>query len=283
MNQGRFAADVFAGTPMVKPGSLANERLVLGFSSQLSFDALRGADQRPAFQHVNSVFFTVAIVVHPGISTSCAAISAALALPSSRSISFSANSIAVPGLAGEQVDACVVHHAALHPFIRRDLVFQAREAGHVADREQIVVLQHQRRRRADGGDDVALQMHLPHLFHQQRAVAETFCAFQAAGQHDGVERLIDDRHQRRVGQQFDAARTDDSQLAVAGNAGGSDFTPARTSRSMVVTASVSSLPGARQTSADTLIFIFLSFNQFKQPRIFRQREAVAARGAAGNR
>ncbi|CVE91521.1 Hemolysin transporter protein shlB precursor [Serratia marcescens] len=37
VNQGRFAADVFAGTPMVKPGSLANERLVLGFSSQLSF------------------------------------------------------------------------------------------------------------------------------------------------------------------------------------------------------------------------------------------------------
>ncbi|HGE8301307.1 TPA: ShlB/FhaC/HecB family hemolysin secretion/activation protein [Serratia marcescens] len=37
VNQGRFAADIFAGTPVIKPGSLPNERLVLGFSSQLSF------------------------------------------------------------------------------------------------------------------------------------------------------------------------------------------------------------------------------------------------------
>ncbi|MEN4047896.1 ShlB/FhaC/HecB family hemolysin secretion/activation protein [Serratia marcescens] len=37
VNQRRFAADIFAGTPVIKPGTLPNERLVLGFSSQLSF------------------------------------------------------------------------------------------------------------------------------------------------------------------------------------------------------------------------------------------------------
>ena len=37
VNQGRFAADIFAGTPVIKPGALPSERLVLGFSSQLSF------------------------------------------------------------------------------------------------------------------------------------------------------------------------------------------------------------------------------------------------------
>ena len=41
------------------------------------------------------------------------------------------------------------------------------------------------------------------------------------------------------------------------------LTPPRTSRSMVVTASVSSLPGARQISADALIFILLTLDQFK--------------------
>lgn len=37
VSQGRFATDIFAGTPVIKPGALPSERLVLGFSSQLSF------------------------------------------------------------------------------------------------------------------------------------------------------------------------------------------------------------------------------------------------------
>ncbi|MFP7324543.1 ShlB/FhaC/HecB family hemolysin secretion/activation protein [Serratia marcescens] len=37
VNQERFAADIFAGVPVIKPGSFPNERLVLGFSSQFSF------------------------------------------------------------------------------------------------------------------------------------------------------------------------------------------------------------------------------------------------------
>lgn len=37
VDQERFAADIFAGVPVIKPGSFPNERLVLGFSSQFSF------------------------------------------------------------------------------------------------------------------------------------------------------------------------------------------------------------------------------------------------------
>ncbi|MBU5412577.1 ShlB/FhaC/HecB family hemolysin secretion/activation protein [Serratia ureilytica] len=37
LNEGRIDADIFAGAPVIKPGYLPADRLVLGFSSQLSF------------------------------------------------------------------------------------------------------------------------------------------------------------------------------------------------------------------------------------------------------
>ncbi|MNE57940.1 hypothetical protein D3C80_1529360 [compost metagenome] len=83
-------------------------------------------------------------------------------------------------MTGEQVDAWVEHDASFHPLTFRDLLFQAGETGHIANREQLVMLQYQGRCRTDGGDNIALQMHLADFFHQQRAIAKTFCTLDTA-------------------------------------------------------------------------------------------------------
>lgn len=153
------------------------------------------------------------------------------------------------GLAGQQVDARIPDDAFVLPLFSGDFVFQRRESGHIADGENVMRNQH-------GGGCGTYRCHntpgamkLFNGFNQQRAVAKTFCAFNTAGQHDNVVIAVGDFNQRCIRQQLDAARADNRQVAIAGYAGGCYRIPPRTSRSIVVTASVSSLPGARHTSA----------------------------------
>lgn len=107
-------------------------------------------------------------------------------------------------------------------------------------------------------------MELSDGFHQQRAVAEALCALDAAREDDDIEITIGHLDQRRIRQQFDAARADDGQAAVAGDAGGGYLHSAADQQvDSGDRFGLSSLPWARQISADALIFILLTLDQFK--------------------
>uniref|UniRef100_A0A182SSH3 Rhodanese domain-containing protein n=1 Tax=Anopheles maculatus TaxID=74869 RepID=A0A182SSH3_9DIPT len=82
---------------------------------------------------------------------------------------------------------------------------KSRETGHIPHREQHMLLQHQRRCCADGGNNFSLQVHLAHFFYQQRAIAEAFSSFKPTRQDNGVERIVNDRDQWGISQQFHAA------------------------------------------------------------------------------
>lgn len=79
------------------------------------------------------------------------------------------------------------------------------------------------RRGADRCDDTPGKVKLTHGLNQQRAVAEALSALNAAGKNDDIEVAIGDFHQWRIGQQLDAARADNRQIAIAGDAGGCDL------------------------------------------------------------
>ena len=66
-------------------------------------------------------------------------------------------------------------------------------------------------------------MELTYCFNQQRAVAKALRTLNAAGQNKDIEVAIGHFDQRRIGQQLNAARADNGQAAIAGNAGGRDL------------------------------------------------------------
>ena len=136
--------------------------------------------------------------------------------------------------------------------------------------------QHGRRRGANRRNDAPGKMELTYCFNQQRAVAKALRTLNAAGQNKDIEIAIGHFDQRRIGQQLNAARADMVRLPSLATLAVVTFTPPRTSKSMVVTASVSSLPGARQISADALIFILLTLYQFKQAGILRYGDTVGS-------
>ena len=126
-------------------------------------------------------------------------------------------------LAGEQVDPRVPDHALVLPLLFRDTLLEGRKTGHIADWEKVMRHQYGRRRRADGGDNASGKMKLADRFHQQRAVAEILRAFYPTGKDDNVIIAVGDLYQRRIRQQLDASRADDSQAAIAGDAGRGDL------------------------------------------------------------
>ncbi len=69
-------------------------------------------------------------------------------------------------------------------------------------------------------------MKLADGFHQQRAVAKALRSLEAAREDDNIEIAIGHLDQRSIRQQLDAARADDGQAAVAGDAGGGHLHPA---------------------------------------------------------
>ena len=126
-------------------------------------------------------------------------------------------------LTGEQLDASIPDDALILPLLGGDLLFQRRKSGHIADGEKVVRYQHGRRRGANRRNDAPGKMKLAYRFNQQRAVAKVLRAFNAAGQNKDIEISVGHFHQRRIGQQLNAARADDGQAAIAGDAGGGDL------------------------------------------------------------
>ena len=88
--------------------------------------------------------------------------------------------MAVPGLAGEQVNARIPDHAFIHPLVFRNCILQTGEAGHIADGENVVRNQH-RTCGCSCRDDTPGKMKLTNGFNQQRAVAETLSPFRPPG------------------------------------------------------------------------------------------------------